>query len=342
MAGALRVRTVRTEAIDVVSVELEDAQGDPLRLATPGAHLRLVLADGVVRQYTLCNGPADREVYRIAVKREAQSRGGSAAIHALRPGDQIGYDGPFNHFEVDWSRPHLILAAAGIGITPILSMARHAGARGHSFEMHYFVRSESHAAFLATLRAEAGERLCVHAGLEPDAVAVQLRRMLSAQPAGSALYLCGPSRFMSAARAIAAESPGIAAVHSESFAAELPTERIAVSGRSPAAAPGEPAPAGQGDAPGSPASPAFRVRLARSGGEYEVPPERTILEVLEAAGVDVLCSCRGGVCGMCVTEVLEGEPEHRDDFLSDASKEQGQLMAICVSRSRHPLLVLDL
>ena len=341
MAGELRVRSVRAEAFDVVAVEFEDAEGAPLPVGTPGAHLRLVLSGGVVRQYTLCNGPEDREVYRIAVKREPRSRGGSAAIHALRPGDLVRYDGPFNHFEVDWSRPHLILVAAGIGITPILSMARHASARGHSFELHYFVRSESHAAFLAMLRAEAGGRLSVHAGLDPEAVPVRLRRVLSAQALGSALYLCGPSPFMSAAKAIAGEFPSIAAVHSESFAAGPPAERPAVSELSPVGSSGASDTSEAGDAQGS-VSPTFRVRLARSGGEYEVPPGCTILEVLEAAGLDVLCSCRGGVCGMCVTEVLEGEPDHRDDFLSDASKEQGQLMAICVSRSRRPLLVLDL
>ena len=317
---------MRREATDIVSVDFAVEEGTPVK-ATPGAHLRLALGDRLVRQYTLCNGPDDASFYRVAVKREPASRGGSAAIHALRPGDRVVSEGPFNQFEVDWSHRHLVLVAAGIGITPILSMALHAAARGHDFEVHYFCQSEDHAAFRARLEAAAGSRLSMHVGLDPDAVSERLRRVLADKPQGSGLYVCGPTRFMDLARDIGGRSDGIVAVRYESFGSDGPLAPSAD------AAPVDVAT--DGDVP-------FRIRLARSGVEYEVPPDRSVLEVLESEGMDVLCSCRGGVCGMCVTEVLEGEPDHRDEFLSDASKAEGQLMAICVSRSKSPILVLDM
>jgi vanillate O-demethylase ferredoxin subunit len=312
---------VRREATDIVSVDFAVEEGMPVR-ATPGAHLRLALGDRLVRQYTLCNGPDDGSFYRVAVKREPASRGGSAAIHALRPGDRVVSEGPFNQFEVDWSHRHLVLVAAGIGITPILSMALHAAARGHEYEVHYFCQSEDHAAFRARLEQAAGSRLSMHIGLDPDSVSERLRSVLTGRPQGSGLYVCGPTRFMDLARDIGGRSDGIVAVHFESFG----------SGESATSQAGRERDC---EVP-------FRVRLARTGIEYEVPADRSILEVLESEGMDVLCSCRGGVCGMCVTEVLEGEPDHRDEFLSEASKAEGQLMTICVSRSKRPMLVLDL
>jgi vanillate O-demethylase ferredoxin subunit len=332
MAGALRVRAVRKEAHDVVSVDLEDAGGGRLPVCTPGAHVRLELAKGLVRQYTLCNGPSDDgSVYRIAVKREPASRGGSAAVHALRPGDEVGFQGPFNHFEVDWTQTHLVLVAAGIGITPIFSMALHARERGHSFEVHYFARSEAQAVFRDRLAAACGDRLAMHVGLDPDGVATRLRAVLADPPAGSGLYVCGPTPFMDVARAIGREAPGIAAVRFESFASA-----------SGAAAAADAANAGGVTVTRAGEERSFKVRLAHSGGEYEVAADRSILETLEAAGIDVPCSCRAGECGMCVCEVLEGTPDHRDAFLSEPSKAEGKLIAICVSRAKGPLLVLDL
>lgn len=315
----LRVADVRREADDVVALDLADPAGAPLPPFTPGSHIALRLGCGLVRQYSLCNGPDDVASYRIAVKREADSRGGSRAVHLLRKGDLVPVAPPVNAFPVDWTAPHLVLLAGGIGITPLLSMARHALRRGHSFELHYFARSPRHAAFHDALRAgDLSPHLELHLGIEAGRVDARLRGLLESRRAGSHLYLCGPRPFMDTARAIAAACAPIAETRWEYFA------------------PSEPA----GEAPGGDA--AFEVRLSRSGQTFEVPPGKTILQVLLENGIVADCSCMEGICGICVTRVLEGEPDHRDEFLTEEEKRPGDQMTICVSRARSRLLVLDL
>lgn len=318
-AGAemrLRVASVRTEAIDIVSLELVDPDGGRLPAATPGSHIHLRLGEDLVRQYSICNGPGDDRAYRIAVKREPASRGGSAAVHALRPGDIVAASRPLNNFEVDWRAERLVLVAGGIGITPLLAMARHALHRGHPFGLHYFARSPEHAAFHGLLREEMPGRVSFHFGVAPERVGQHLRDVIGTGPGNAQLYLCGPRAFMDVARSVSESCPNISAVKWEYFmASDKP--------------PG-------GDAEG------FAVRLAQSGKTFDVPPGKTILEVLRENGVEVEYSCREGMCGMCMTEVLEGEPDHRDDFLDEGVKRDGDLMMICVSRCKGKLLVLNL
>jgi vanillate monooxygenase ferredoxin subunit len=314
----LQVTALRPEATDILSMRLADPIGTPLPAFTPGAHIALRLGEGLVRQYSLCNGPDDGTAYLIAVKREAQSRGGSAAVHRLSDGDLVAVTPPVNAFPVDWSAPHLLLLAGGIGITPLLSMARHALQRGHSFELHYFARSPEHAAFRSTLCEGAlAAHVEFHFGVEADAIGRHLQDLLGSCRAGSHLYLCGPGPFMDQARAIAARCPRLAAVRWEYFAPSRTPE------------------------PASDAS-SFAVRLARSGRTLEVPVDKTILQVLIENGVEVDSSCMEGVCGLCLTRVLEGEPDHRDEVLSDEERRRCDLMTVCVSRARGRLLVLDL
>lgn len=315
----LQVTGRRKEADDILSLRLADPGAAPLPAFTPGAHIALRLGEGLMRQYSLCNGPEDDGVYLIAVKREAQSRGGSAAVHRLSEGDLVAATPPVNAFAVDWSAPHLVLLAGGIGITPLLCMARHALQSGHSFELHYFARSPRHAAFHSLLAdGPLAPRVAFHFGVEPEDMARALTDLMNSRRAGSHLYLCGPAPFMDEARAIAADCANLAGVHWEYF---TPPERDQAAG-------GE--------------SVACTVRLARSGKTFEVPADKSILQVLIENGVAVDSSCMEGVCGLCATRVLEGEPDHRDEVLSDDEKQRCNLMTVCVSRARGGLLVLDL
>jgi vanillate O-demethylase ferredoxin subunit len=320
-AGEMQLRVIgrRLEADDVVSLRLADPAGAPLPAFTPGAHIALRLGDGLVRQYSLCNGPDESDAYSIAVKREAGSRGGSAAVHRLAQGDVVAAASPVNGFAVDWSAPHLVLLAGGIGITPLLSMARHALQRSHSFELHYFARSPMQAAFHDMLaNGPLAPQVVFHFGIEPDAVSPLLQELLPTRRSGAHLYVCGPVPFMDEARRIAAGCASLAGTHWEYF---MPPAHMPEAGA---------------------ATTACTVRLARSGRTLEVPADRSILQVLIENGVTMDWSCMEGVCGLCVTRVLEGEPDHRDDVLSDDERHCGRLMTVCVSRVRGGLLVLDL
>jgi vanillate O-demethylase ferredoxin subunit len=226
---------------------------------------------------------------------------------------------PVNAFPVDWSAPHLVLLAGGIGVTPLLSMARHALARGHSFELHYFARSPAHAAFRGVLcDGPMAAHATFHFGIEPGNMAEHLQDLLRSRRAGSHLYLCGPGSFMEEARTVAGGCRCFARVCCEYF--------------TPATA----------SAPVPDRSAGFAVQLARSGRTLQVPADKTILQVLLASDLEVDCSCMEGVCGLCVTRVLEGEPDHRDEVLSDEERRSGTLMTVCVSRAKGRLLVLDL
>ena len=312
------VRSIRDEAIDIRSFELASATGEPLPPFTPGSHVDLHLGPDLVRQYSLCNGPRDVEVYRIAVKREPASRGGSQFMHTqLKVGDEIEVSAPRNNFALkDHAGPALLLAG-GIGITPMISMARHLENAGRAWQLHYFTRSIAHTAFheLLSERRFAGKVMFFYAA-EPDAVRAYLRKTLWHRPDDSQLYVCGPRPFMDLVEATAAATWPPEAVNLEYFTAD-PT-----------------ALAGPRDT--------FTVRLARSGGDYVIPPEKTIVAALRDHGIEIETSCEQGVCGTCLTGVLEGEPDHRDVFLTDDEKRACDKMMCCVSRAKSEVLVLDL
>jgi vanillate O-demethylase ferredoxin subunit len=285
----------------------------------PGAHVVLRLGDGLVRQYSTCNGPGERSSYTIAVKREPNSRGGSAAVHRLKVGDVVSARDPANNFQVDWSAPHLLLLAGGIGITPLLSMARHALERGHSFELHYFTRTADHIPFREELiQGALAPNTAVHPGIPSNAIDGELRSLFDRCRNGTHVYVCGPRPFMDRARATADSCPAVAQVRWESFEA------------------------GAALAAASSGSQAIAVTLARSGKTLAVPAHKSILQVLLENGVDVDSSCMEGVCGLCATAVLDGEPDHRDDVLTPDEKCRGRLMTVCVSRAQGDFLTLDL
>jgi vanillate O-demethylase ferredoxin subunit len=313
-----RVRTVRDEAQDVRSFELVSADGRPLPSYAAGSHIDVHVAPGIVRQYSLCGDPADARCYQIAVKREPASRGGSQRMHeGVREGDTLAISAPRNNFALASEARHHLLVAGGIGITPLLSMARELARTGAEYSLVYFSRSIAHTAFHAFLStAEFRGRVSFHYALEPEQVRAYLRKLLWSRPPDGHLYLCGPRPFMDLVETTAAPTWPPSAVHLEYFAAD----------------------------PASLAGPkdSFIVKLARHGGEFRIDEGRTIIEVLAEHGVTVDTSCEQGVCGTCLTGVLEGEPDHRDVFLTDAEKRSNDRMTVCVSRAKSARLVLDL
>lgn len=305
------------EAEGICSFELVAEDGAKLPPFTAGAHIDVYVSPGLVRQYSLCNDPAERNRYKIAVLREPQSRGGSAGMHTkVQAGQCLTVGSPRNHFALVPAR-HSLLLAGGIGITPILAMARSLHAQGDSFEMHYCGRSAARMAFLDELAAApfAGA-VQVHTDDGDAGQRFDANGLLATPQPGTHLYVCGPAGFMdhvlATARACGWPEEQL---HREYFAA-APVDH--------------------------PGDEAFEVQLARTGTRCQVPAGKTVLEVLLAEGVDLPFSCESGVCGTCLTSVLAGTPDHRDSYLTEAERAAGSQFLPCCSRSKSPVLVLDL
>lgn len=317
MTLAVRVAAIRDEAVDIRSFELVSADGNPLPAYTAGSHIDVQLKPGLTRQYSLCGAPGDFARYLIAVKREADSRGGSAAMHALKVGDTLTIGAPRNNFPLFPTASHHLLIAGGIGVTPFLSMAQELNAAGASFELQYFTRSIEHTAFHERLSGPGlREKVAFHYALDPDRVRAYLRRLLWQRKPDAHLYLCGPRSFMDLVETVAAATWPPDAVHLEYFAAD----------------------------PSSLSGPreSFEVMVASTGATYSVPAEKSIVQVLAENGIDIPVSCEQGVCGTCLTGVIEGDPDHRDVFLNNDEKNRCDRMLLCVSRARSPRITLDL
>ncbi|MEU8344251.1 PDR/VanB family oxidoreductase [Spirillospora sp. NPDC048832] len=287
----------------VVGLALRAADGGELPGWGPGAHVDVVLEDGLERQYSLCGDPADAREWRIGVLKEGP---GSTFVHErVRVGDRLTVRGPRNHFALE-DAPRYVFLAGGIGITPILPMVAEAEAAGADWRLFYGGRRRASMAFLDEL-SRFGER--VEIWPQDERGLLDLDAILGG--AGDALvYCCGPEAML-------------AAVEERCGTHVLRTERF-----SPKAVTGE--------------AEAFDVELALSGRTLRVEAGRSILETVEKAGVSVLSSCREGTCGTCETVVLGGEPDHRDSVLTEAERADGGFMMICVSRARGPRLVLEL
>jgi vanillate O-demethylase ferredoxin subunit len=305
------IRSIRLEAEGVRSFELVPAGRESLPPWSPGAHIQVRLPAGLQRAYSLCNHPGEDQLYRIAVKLEANSRGGSQAMHRLQVGERLRIGAPTNLFEIDASASHHVLLAGGIGITPLYAMRN---ALGTAAELHYFARSAAHAAWADRL----GESDTLHAGLDGTQTTAALAMIVRAHAgdAGTRFYTCGPAPFM-------------AAVETALAAAGIPAQRLRSERFS--AAPGT---ALNDDG-------AFTIVFARSGIEAEVPAGVPIIQVARTCGVDIPTSCEQGVCGACLSEVLEGTPTHHDAYLNETEQAGGKLMLPCVSRCAGKRLVLD-
>lgn len=317
----LLVRQQRLEADGVLSLTLERPDGGALTEWEPGAHIDLVLPSGTVRQYSLCGDPTDKIVYRIAVLKEADGRGGSKEIHeSVRVGDLLAVRGPRNHFPLE-PAAHYVLIAGGIGITPILTMARRLSQEGASWSGLYGGRTRASMAFVEELTA-LGD---VATAPSDECGNLDLAAALTDVPAGTAVYCCGPEGLLQAVKSTSERLLGNDAMHFERFGAP-------VLGADPAAA---------AAAPGGESPAEFEVELRQTGCTLTVPADRTLLEVALEANPNILYSCEDGFCGSCETTVLDGVPEHHDSILSESDREKGETMMICVGRSRTPKLVLD-
>lgn len=308
----VRVAAHRPVAQDVVVLDLAPADGGTLPDWEPGAHVDLEIAPGLERQYSLVTTTPEGH-WRVAVLREADGRGGSAAVHdALAVGHEVVVGGPRNHFAFEPGRP-AVFVAGGIGITPLAAMIAAAEASGTPWELHYAGRSRDRMAFADELSGAHGDR--VRIAVADEGERLDLDALLGA-PRDAVVYCCGPRRLMDAVEQAAAHWP-TGSVRVERFEA---AEGV--------------------DAPGT----AFEAELTLSGTTVTVPADQTLLEVVEDAGVFVLSSCREGTCGTCETPVLEGRIDHRDTVLSPAEQAEDRTMMICVSRARGdcPRIVLEL
>jgi len=306
----LVVERHETAADGVVVLELRDPAGTDLPAWAPGAHIDLAPAPGVVRQYSLCGDPADRSVWRIAVLREPDGRGGSQAVHdKLREGDLVEADGPRNHFPLV-PAPRYLFIAGGIGITPLLPMMAAATAAGMEWRLDYGGRTRGSMAFRGELSSAYGSKVSFHP--QDETGLLDLDAILADEPMDTPIYCCGPEPLLAAIEQRCAGRP----LHVERFA---PKEQ------------GEPVRAES-----------FEVELARTGRTLTVPPGQSILRVVEEAGVEVLWSCTEGTCGTCETAVLGGEVDHRDSLLTPEERAANDTMFVCVSRAAGPRLILDL
>lgn len=297
-------------------LRLASADGAPVPAYTAGAHIELhVPAQAqqatLHRAYSLVAPANGGNTYEIAVQLEPEGSGGSRWVHQLLPGHRITVTSPRNQFELDDSATRSLLLAGGIGITPILCMARELQQQQRPFEFHYAARDREGAAYSDEVEALGGR--CWFDGGNPRH-GMPLGA-LTAQPApGQHLYVCGPKPFMAATLEQARAQGWLdTQLHSELFSGVLP-------------AAGEQA---------------FTVELRLSGKTLNVPADQTVMDAMEAAGMDPLFDCRRGECGVCVTQVLHGEAEHRDSCLSAREHAAGRFCT-CVSRARSGLLVLEL
>ena len=318
-AATLRVRVSKKtrEATDVCSFELVDVEGRALPAFSAGSHIDVQLGDGLTRQYSLCNDPTESHRYLIAVLRDANTRGGSKAMHALEVGDMLTISAPKNHFQLAHAAERSLLLAGGIGVTPILCMAERLAITGADFEMRYCTRSRDRTAFADRIEtASFASKVHMHFDDGDATQKLQLVALVGTRQPGTHLYVCGPKGFMDAVLA-AARAAGWPEdqLHFEFFSA---------------------APV-KSDSDGS-----FEVKLASSGRVVAVPKDKTIVQALADAGIEVQTSCEQGVCGTCLARVLEGEPDHRDMYLTPAEQARNDQCLPCCSRSKTPMLVLDL
>ena len=305
------------EAQGICTYELASADGSALPAFSAGSHIDVHLPGGLIRQYSLCNHPDEQHRYLIGVLRDPASRGGSQSLHELiKSGDSLRISEPRNLFPLIHEARRSLLFAGGIGITPILCMAERLAHSGADFELHYCARSSERAAFVERLRnSPFADRVFMHFDGQPE-TALNAAQVLATPQPGTHLYVCGPGGFMQhvldSARAQGWQEH---ALHREYFAA-APVD--------------------------SSNDGSFSVKVGSTGQVFDIPADKTVVQVLERHGIDIPMSCEQGVCGTCLTRVLEGVPEHRDMFLTEEEQACNDQFTPCCSRSKSPMLVLDI
>lgn len=299
-------------ADDVVFLTFGAQDGSDLPPWQPGAHVDVHLANGLVRQYSLCGDPEDRSTYTIGVLNAPASRGGSRYVHeALVEGAAVTLRGPRNHFElVDADR--YLFVAGGIGITPIVAMLRKVESEGKPWTLVYGGRTLTSMALREELDA-LGDRV----SLWPQDThgIINLPEVLGTPDESTVVYTCGPEPLLNAVESICNVTWPKGALHLERFAPKVIEDAV---------------------------DKEFEVELSKSGKRITIPADKSVLETLGEEGIHILSSCGEGTCGTCETGVLEGEVDHRDSVLTKEEQDRNDCMMVCVSRANCPLLVLDL
>jgi ferredoxin-NADP reductase len=312
----LVVQRRSTPAEGVVVLDLAHPENEDLPLWEPGAHIDLILGDGLIRQYSLCGDPADSGVWRVGVLLDPNSRGGSRFVHEnLAEGATVRIRGPRNHFPLV-DAPTYRFIAGGIGITPIAAMIEAVQRSGSDWTLLYGGRTRASMAFAAELAERYPDRVTVWP--QDERGLLDLVSLLKDPEDNTLVYSCGPEALLAAVEQHCAPWPA-GALYIERFAAKAPTAEQAAE-----------------------ALEQFEVVCHRTGITLEVTSDKSILETLEEADVPIMASCYEGVCGTCEARILEGTPDHRDSMLTEPEKAAGEVMLVCVSRSRTERLVLDL
>ena len=318
----LTIRDTKLVSPLIRELVLEAAQPVALPTFSPGAHLKVHIPElNDHRCYSLIVTEPNHawqqapNQYRLGIRLEQDGNGGSRYMHQLKVGDTINVTGPINDFPLHnptTNEPELVLIAGGIGITPIASMAQQLKQEQRPFTLHYSARSAEQLAFADELKTLLGDQLVCYTN---DANALDLPHLFSQLQPNQPIYVCGPQGMIDAVIELSkAEGWDRDNVHFELFIT---------------------AAAQEGDQP-------FELELRQSGLTFTVPADKTIVQVLEEAGEDPMYDCLRGECGVCTVDVLEGEPDHRDYFLTDSEKASGKVIQICISRSKSPKLVLDM
>ncbi len=311
------VHTLRFEAEDIISVDLRPVEGPSFPAFEAGAHIDLHLPNGMVRSYSLFNDSGETHRYVVGVLKDRASRGGSRCVHEqLRVGMRLTIGAPRNNFPLHEDASHSVLVAGGIGVTPVLCMARRLKTLGLSFEFLYFARSRKSAAFITEIES-LGVPVTWHfddeKGGPPDLKALLGQR---ANSASEHYYACGPAVMLDNFEKTCAEL-GHTHAHIERFAALEVAASVD-------------------------AKQAYAVELRRSGKTFEVTPDKSLHQWLIDLKAGVPFSCEEGICGSCETRVLEGEPDHRDSVLTDDERAKNNVMMVCVSGCKSNRLVLDI
>ena len=305
------------EAQGICTYELANVDGSALPAFSAGSHIDVHLPGGLIRQYSLCNHPDEQHRYLIGVLKDPASRGGSQSLHEhIKDGDSLRISEPRNLFPLVHEARRSLLFAGGIGITPILCMAERLAHSGADFEMHYCARSSERAAFVERIRNSLfADRVFLHFDEQPETAMNTAQVLANPQP-DTHLYVCGPGGFMQHVLDSArAQDWQENALHREYFAA-APVD--------------------------SSNDGSFSVKVGSTGQVFDIPPDKTVVQVLESHGIDIPMSCEQGVCGTCLTRVLEGVPDHRDMFLTEEEQACNDQFTPCCSRSKSPMLVLDI
>ena len=315
---SLRVAEIRQDTPDIKVMELVPTNGGELPAFTAGAHIDVFAAGDLHLSYSLSNNPNERHRYVIGVLREVASRGGSIWMHeTLKEGDTIRATLPLNNFSLDENAGEHILIAGGIGITPILSMGYRLKEIGAKTTLHYCTKSAGQTAFMKEVKEVFGDNVIFHHDGGNPRKGIKLNVVLAVKPENAHLYVCGPTGLMDGALAAASHRWPDEAIHHEYFKAKKRDSKWQ--------------------------NEDFEISLARQKKSFAVPSDKTILEVVRGAGIITDSSCEDGLCGTCLTGLLNGQAEHRDSVLSKKEKAENNKILICISRAKKgERLVLDL